>query len=148
MKIYRGPKTSNRWSKTDAKSLRTWASGWIPGKVVPVDGTIQKAGQRHTDLGIEIESRDIVALHKALLQYQTRTLSQLEKENAALLATVNQLEDVLRKINSLASHRRDEAPSLEILTNTIAKIADHFAWSVSRRTPLKLNSRWVKWKLS
>jgi hypothetical protein len=146
MKVYRGPRTSKKWKKTDAKSLKTWVKHWRPGSVVALDGTIDKLGQRHTDLGIEIESHDIVALNRALAQYQATALAQLEKTNAELEATIQQLERALKKINALASYHRSNAPTPDALADAVAKIADHFAWSFSRKRPLSLKMRWVKWK--
>ena len=146
MKVCRGPRTSKQWRETDAQSLKAWVNSWRPGTIVKVDGTIDKSGTRHTDLGIEIEPHDVVALNKALELHQAEMLAYFKKENAELRATVSKLESALRKIHSLTSYRRTYAPSPDALADATSKIANHFAWSFSRKRPLKLNMRWVKWK--
>lgn len=146
MKVYRGPRTSNTWKVTDAKPLKSWIKGWRPGKVVALDGTIDKTGQRHTDLGIEIEQRDILSLNKALSQYQARAVAQLERQNAELEKTVELLESALRKIHALSSYHRDRAPNVDAFAEAVAKISHHYAWSHSRWRRLGLKMRWLKWK--
>ena len=144
MKIFRGPRTTGRWHLTDSKTLTKWAKDWYPGKTLMFDATIEKGGERHTDLGVEIKPQDIVALHNGLMRYQTDRIRDLEKEYAKLEATVSLLEEALGKIETLVSVYADEAPSIYDLLAAVEKIAEHFRWSFNRDKQINLG--WIKWK--
>ena len=142
MKIYKGPRTTKKWTVTDTKSLAKWAEDWKPEKQLLLDGTIQKTGQRHTDLGIEFEAADIAALHDAFQRHQRNRIQELEAREAALSENVKLLEGALGKIASLLTLHRKKAPSPDALLEATKRIARHFRWNHSRRTPLDLE--WVK----
>lgn len=144
MKIYRGPRTTKKWRETDTKSLTKWAADWQPGKQLHLDGTIEKAGQRHTDLGIVFEAEDIAALHDAFQRHQRDRIQALEAREAELTENVKLLESALSKIGSLLSLHRKKAPSPDALLEAIKKIANHFRWNHKRRTPIELD--WIKFK--
>ena len=144
MKIYKGPRTTKKWTVTDTKSLTKWADDWKPGKQLLLDGTIQKTGQRNTDLGIEFEAADIAALHDAFQRHQRNRIQELETREAELTENVKLLEDALSKINRLLTLHLKKAPSPNALLEATKKIARHFRWSHSRRTPLDLD--WIKLK--
>jgi hypothetical protein len=146
MKIYRGPRTSKRWEKIDTKKLKSWTKDWAPGKIVHVDGTIDKSGTRHTDLGIEIELHDIGALHNAFVRYHSGRVRDLEKENAKQAETIRLLEQVLGKIQSLARSQSNRAPSSEALMAAIASVAHHYRYAFYRDERLKDLPRWVGWQ--
>ncbi len=97
MKIYRGGRTSKKWSKTDGREIDV--SEWRRGKIIVVDGTINKSGSRHTDLGVEIEPTDIVALSAALI----RNYKELESENVELKSSIKKMNDAFRVIASFAT---------------------------------------------
>src|ERR1700681_3881516 len=98
MKIYRGPRTTKKWQVTDTKALTKWAQDWQPGKQLQFDGTIEKAGQRHTDLGIVFEAEDIAALHDAFQRHQRDRIQALETREVELSENVKLLESALSKI--------------------------------------------------
>ena len=72
MKIFRGPKTTDSWQETDTKSVEAWMSDWQPGRKLRFDGTIDKSGDRHTDIGVEVSEQDIIFLHTGLVKYYKR----------------------------------------------------------------------------
>lgn len=117
MKIYRGGRTSRTWSETDAKSLTV--GDWRPNKVLRVDGTINKKGQRHTDLGVKIEAADIVSLFNALVEHY----QEVERENLELKESVRALEVGFKKIQRLVSSHRDAAPDSDQMLDVVKDIA-------------------------
>ena len=65
MKVYRG---SRRKSLTDSFEPEDYIVDWKEGRHVHLTGTIDEYGARHTNLWLEIEDRDVVALFVALLE--------------------------------------------------------------------------------
>jgi hypothetical protein len=145
MKVYRGPRTSKQWRKIDTKKLKSWTKDWWPGKIVQVDGTIDKSGTRHTDLGIEIELHDIGALHNAFVRYHSARVRELEKANEKQAKTIRSLEEVLGKLESL-SRLHDQAPSNEALMDAITAITHHYRYAFYRDKRIKGLPRWISWK--
>ena len=119
---------------------------WEPGKKFPFDGTLDKSGERHTDLGVEVSEQDIISLHAGLVKYQKNRIRALEKERYQLQVSVNQLESALGKISSLVSYKADRAPSSDEVFEAIAEIADHFRNGVVREESFKSRFEWLKWK--
>lgn len=111
MKIYRGPRTTDKWQITDSKSLEEWAAEWQPGKTLHFDGTIDKFGGRHTDLGVEIEPADIIHLHEAL-----------QRHISGRAGAADVMEAALHKIYLLVTRHKDQAPSLDTLLGDIQNI--------------------------
>ena len=78
MKIYRGGQASNEWSAvTDSMNPQRLQKTWRAGGMLALDGTIDKTGERHTAVGIEIDERDIVALVQGLVAENGRLRSTL-----------------------------------------------------------------------
>jgi predicted RNase H-like nuclease (RuvC/YqgF family) len=146
VKIFRGPKTTDSWQETDTKSVEEWMRDWQPGNKLRFDGTIDKSGERHTDLGVEVSEQDIISLHAGLVKYYKSYLRNLEQERDQLQASVNKLEEVLEKISYLVSNKKDRAPNADELLNAIEEVADHFRWSFKREKPYKSRFEWLKWK--
>ncbi|HEY3897353.1 MAG TPA: hypothetical protein VGM54_02005 [Chthoniobacter sp.] len=144
MKICRGPRTTRKGTVTDAKSLKDWAKDWKPSKQLLLDGTIQKTGQRHTDLWVMFEAEDIAALHDAFQRHQRDRITELEAREAKLVDTVQLLESALGKIATLVSEHKDKAPDDHALLQAVKKIAQHFRSSFRRRLPIDLG--WIKFK--
>src|SRR5678815_414305 len=144
MKIYRSGRTSKNWDITDTRPLAKWAKDWQPGKQLQVDGTIQKDGRRHTDFGIELESRDIAALHNAYQRFLKRRLRFLEKREKLLSEEVKMLKTGLEKISRLVVFHKEKAPSPQELLDSVREIARYFRYSHLRKTPLKF--KWIKLK--
>ena len=154
MKIFKGPQSTNTWSQTDTKSLAEWANTWKPGKTVNFDGTIDKCGQRHTTLGVEIEFDDIVALTQGIFHYQADRITELELGNNKLREqmqesgskhseTIELLEQVFTKIESLITKHRNAAPSTDAVFEAVEKIAAHFSFCAYLTNPVELD--WIEW---
>jgi hypothetical protein len=150
MKIYRGPRTTDKWKVTDQKPFKEWAEDWQPGNVVHFDGTIDKSGGRHTDLGVEIEVEDIAALHDALQRHQKQYIAELEARVQDLEASVARHSDAdkligkcLVKITKLIIWHRGEAPSKDVLIDSIQTVSDYALRNRNeiRKEPLKLD--WI-----
>ena len=144
MKIYRGPHTSKKWEVTDTRRLAKWAKDWQPGKQLVFDGTIEKAGQRHTDLGVELEPGDIAPLHNAYQRFQKKRLRTLEKRDKELSETVEFLETAVKKIDNLLRFHRDQAPNTDELLKAVQQIAHQLRFRSTRKKPVKL--KWIKWE--
>jgi hypothetical protein len=141
MKIYRGPRSTKKWDVTDTKSLTKWAENWQPGKQLHLDGTIQKHGQRHTDLGIVFEADDIAALHDAFQRHQKQRLEELEAREKELSEANKLMLKGLAKINRLTARHRTSAPSPEAMYDAIQNISAHFARPELREQPIELD--WI-----
>jgi len=121
-------------------------ANWSPGEILSFDGTIDKAGERHTALGLELSEQDIVSLSAALVRYYKRHTRMLEKECSELQEKVSQLEDAFGKIYSLISHHLDRAPSDNEMYSAINEAADHFRMMSYREEPFKSGFDWLNWK--
>ena len=142
MKVYRSGKTAPKWNITDEKSLSDWAKkGWDPAKKVSFDGTIQKSGERHTDLAVDFTTDDLFGLQAAFQQYVQARLKDLEERERTAAYDVLLLERTLRKIRRLVTTGAKKAPSTDALLLAVAKFAYHFQ-SPSRGEPLDLD--WIK----
>ena len=80
MNIYRGPRTGSSWQCTDSKKPSECAKEWTLGGKIMFDGTVDKDGQRHTDLGIELEERDIIELFNILIRRYQGKIVELARE--------------------------------------------------------------------
>ena len=139
MKVFRGGRTSTRWNETDARAIKI--KDWKPNKILKVDGTINTAGQRHTDLGVKIESKDIVALFKALVDHY----QSVEKENAKLEKQFAVLEEGFSKLHTLVAHRHHKAPNQEQLIEAVKTVA-HEYWLKAGSEKIVPKIGWIKWK--
>lgn len=144
--MFRGPRTTDSWQETDTQSVEEWMVDWKPGKKLRFDGTIEKSGERHTDLGVEFSEKDIISLHAGLVKYHQNYIRALEKERDQLQFSVNQLENTLGKISSLVSYKKDLAPDSDEVFEAIAEIADHFQYGFRREKSFKSRFEWLKWK--
>lgn len=142
MKIKRGPRTTDNWTTTDTKDVKDYAANWKPGRAIRFDGTIDKSGNRHTDLGVELDEKDVIALHSGLIRH----FQGCVKERDRLQATVSELEDALTKISALVGWKKDRAPDRDSLLEAIEEIADHFGRSWNRRKRFTSKFAWMKWK--
>ncbi len=98
MKIYRGGQMSPEWTAvTDSITPRQLQRRWRPGGMLALDGTIQKGGERHSAVGVEIEAQDVVALVQALVAENQRL-----KEALASWAPVAQRLRVFTGISAAA----------------------------------------------
>ncbi len=142
MKIRRGGRTSTTFTTTDAKQPRDYASSWYPGGAIVFDGTIDKSGERHTELAVVIEEQDVLALQRGLIEHYRDCVRDRDR----LQGTVRQLESALNKISHLLSWHRGRAPDQDSLIAAVAEIADHFGRSWNRSRPYKSQHTWLKYK--
>jgi len=142
MKMHRGPRSADTWSRTDEKSVVDYATSWRPGRALRFDGTIDKSGTRHTDLGVEVEEQDIIELHSGLLNYYRACIEQRD----SFSKTIDSLETALARIARLASWEKSRAPDTDSLLAAVKDIADHFGHSWSRDEPFKPSTTWLQWQ--
>ena len=133
MKIYRGPHTSSSWQTTDSKKPSECVNSWqYGGRTIWFDGTIDKAGARHTQIGVRIEDDDVVALINALV----KRYRKVTKEET-------RLREAMKKLYRLVAVYAEAAPSQEALLDAVRTIAEHYWLSSAKGNP-KID--WIKWK--
>jgi hypothetical protein len=137
----RGPRSTSSWTTTDEKKPSSYKSYWKPGRPIRFDGTIDKGGDRHTIFGVALDEKDVLALHAELMKHFQEGVSERDK----FAKTIDELEVVLRKISSLVSWQREQAPDTEALLEAVENIADHFAGSWNRDKSFKPRAAWLKW---
>jgi hypothetical protein len=142
MRLQRGPKTGDTWTTTDARPPATWVKSWFPGRSISFDGTIDKTGQRHTSVGVEIDEEDVLALHRALIDHYR----SVERERNELRKKCRELERAFWKVQALVSWRSDRAPDSDSLLAAVAEIANYFAGPRTGGKQFKSRFRWMKWK--
>ncbi len=142
MKILRGPKSTTNWTTTDSKSAADCAESWSPGSPIRFDGTIDKFGNRHTDLGVEIDEQDVIALHQGLLVYYRGCVRERDK----LQKTIIDLEGAFKKLSTLVSWQKSRAPDHDSLLDAVKEIAQHYGRSWNRGKPYKSRFEWLKWR--
>jgi hypothetical protein len=144
MKIFRGGRTQNDWSDmTDEKTTSAYIENWEPGKHIVFDGTIDKTGKRHTDLGVVIDEEDVIAMHGALI----RTLKQSNSDNTKMIEelnnTIKYLREAFAKIHGLINYHINEAPSEERLLDDIKEISSEYMYYHDELDGVDLD--WIKW---
>lgn len=141
MRLFRGPNTGRRWEGTDAKHPKDYMRDWEPGAPILFDGTIQKSGSRHTDIGVQLDEADVIGLQKGLINYYRKCRNEGKKFEKR----VEELESALQKISRLVSSRRYQAPSMDDLLAAVEEIADHYGESWNRDERFKCSFSFVKW---
>jgi hypothetical protein len=144
VKIYRGGKASDNWEITDSKNAEQVADDWAALGHIQFDGTIDKAGERHTDLGIQISEEDVLALFKVLLPRIEEAKHQLSKEVKEKSAAIEALLTVLRKIDGLIWSHENKAPSRQALISAVREIAEHYSVLDNLDMPPP-EPKWIKW---
>ena len=146
MKIFRSPRTSDSWTKTDEKSLKDRVKNWRPGNWFIVDGTIDKNGERHTDLAIDIDASDVVSLFNALIRHYESEVKRLEELASDRQKTIDTLEMALSKIDKLIVHHRNQAPDVEALVSAVQIIARNYRWlSKEQFRTDRPKLGWISW---
>ena len=92
MKIYRTGATSSEWTLTDKKNSREVAKAWAASGQIAFDGTKDKSGTRHTDLTVELDAKDIVALVATLVRRYKQENAQLKGRLKKAAASIKYLE--------------------------------------------------------
>jgi hypothetical protein len=141
MRIKRRPKTHRAWTPTDSKAASALARSWRPHMTIDFDATIEKLGERHTRMGVEMDEDDVLALHSGLIAHYR----SIEKQRDELRKRERELMRAFRKLYKLTALARDRAPNNEALINAVQQIADHFRAAQRRRT-FKSRYRWLNWR--
>lgn len=164
MKIHRGPKSGGYWEETDSKPPSHYIKDWSPRKKIIFDGTIDKFGGRHTELGLEIDEKDIISLFNALIEklavdekdiftlFNTfikkhkHKNKQLEENIKDLEQEITILKEAFKKIYYLISFYSYQAPNKNALIKAVQKIAAHYYYSTTPSKGKYPKLRWIKWK--
>jgi hypothetical protein len=151
MKVFRCGKTARNWSITDEKGPGEYTDNWSPDKVIQLDGTIDKDGDRHTELGLQIDEEDIIALSNALITHYKEKIKSLEETLQFSESQLeekrdrkNSLDNAIGKIHRLISIHHNKAPSPESLIETISEIARYYYYDATEQ----LNNpsiEWINW---
>ena len=136
MKLLKSGLTANAWSTTDELKPEILAKRWEENHgTVVLDGTIDKLGTKHTQVGIQLSDDDILALMHSSASRMKEALEQTQKDLAIV-------QEVLKKIHWLSGYRRDMAPTKDELLDGIAKIARHYCFELQAGQPA---IDWLKW---
>lgn len=107
------------------------------------NGTIDKDGQRHTELGLEIEEGDVVALFNTLLKRHREKQNELICSLRDSQGETEVLRDAQTKIHDLISYHSEDAPSKNALIQAVRAIAEHYRWPFNKDEKPKID--WIKW---
>jgi hypothetical protein len=141
MKIHRGPRSSNRWTDVTATlSTTQYAQDWNPAKVLTVDATIDKSGERHSDMGIQFEEDDIVSLSEGFIAHIRKERDSLREEKTAREV----LQRAMEKIHDLISYHSEKAPTTEKLVEAVKDLALHYYCNASDEDRPEIE--WIKWE--
>ncbi len=143
LKLYRGPYTGSSWKATDSKKPSEYVDSWQDGRTIPFDGTIDKDGERHTQIGVQIEDDDVVALLNALVKRDRKVTNQLRAELSQSQREEERLRNAINKLYSLVDSYANSAPSQEALLDAVRTIAEHYSTPSAKGVP-KIS--WIKWK--
>lgn len=129
MKIYRSGITSPYRNETDRIPAAKLAKQWTTSGCVHLDGTIDKTGDRHTRLEIELADDDIEALAAALAAKRELERAKKERSKEVLLRWQAAQSQALIRIVALAKRARRSAQSIEKLQAELAliqQVAAHY----------------------
>jgi hypothetical protein len=108
VKIYRKPRSGRDWSQTDSKGPDKYMKWWQYTKKIILNGTIDKDGDRHTQIGIEVDEDDIIALSTALFKSQKASIEQLDKNIEFLQEAFGKLHTLVQELKSEESEYNKE----------------------------------------
>lgn len=97
MKIFRGPHSTEDWSITDNKVPSDYIENWEPRKKIILDGTIDKTGDRHTYIGIELDEDDVISLFNSLV-------NNLRVNNDNTLRAISEIRELVFTLSSFYPH--------------------------------------------
>ncbi len=143
MKIYRAPHIGGYWRETDSKEPNKYIDDWSPGNIIELDGTINKQGERHTLIGLELGENDIISLLNRLISYYKSEIINIEKQLLEQQENNKILMDAFCKIDALISFHRDRAPTITELTKAIKDIAEYYSLDNENDPP---TPKWMKWE--
>lgn len=125
MKILRGPRTTTRVAETATKSASEIEAKWSPGTALWFDGTVDKDGSRHTDIGVEIDESDVVALARAFLDCWPDQQEERDAELTDARARVEAAESAMRILHKL-SWKAEQAPSKKAFGEAVRVVINHY----------------------
>ena len=132
------------WHFTDEIKPADYISNWKPGATIRFDGTIDKSGERHTDIGVKIEENDVsVLLNKLISNYKSKIKILIRRVNE-LEKNEERLKEAFRKIDYLTSLHKDRAPTEAELIEAVQEIAEYYSsWGDGNKPP---QPKWLKWQ--
>ena len=148
MKISRGHSVGQtgyyRFRETDSKRPKDYIRGWkYPWSYeentlqVWLSGTINKQGKRRTDLHLEIDEADILAMSTALVE-RLRRSSKQARDDAKKLRTA------LHKINALIADHKAKFQTPDDLLQAVQSIAAFYCLRLNASGNPQLEQ--IKWK--
>ncbi len=143
MKIYRAPHVGGYWSETDSIKPREYIKDWTPGKKIALDGTIDKYGERHTLLGLEIGEDDVVSLLNKLISNYKSEIRKISKQLSIEKENNKMLMGAFHKIDALISFHSARAPSETELIESLRGIAEYYSLENDNKPP---TPKWMKWR--
>ncbi len=144
MKIHRRGKSAYEWSETDCKGPEDIAKLWISKNIIPLDGTIDKGGERHTEIGLELEDDDVISLFYALIEKYRNEIANLNVELEEAINNADEKEGALDKIYDLITYHSEDAPTLDSLLGAVQTIADHFRGH--KVVGIKPKLKWIQYE--
>jgi hypothetical protein len=143
MKIVRAPKSADKTyckiHEVDERKIGEESASWYPNYTYWFDGTIDKSGGRKTDIGVELNEDDVIALHGNLMDYYRRKALKCDEYREEIDA----LKEVLNKIWKLVLFHQGMAPDEQSLLSAIGEIANHFSWNDV--DPFESKFSWLHW---
>lgn len=131
---------------TASKAASQIEANWSPDKPFYLDGTIDKQGSRHTDIGVEIDEADIAALANAFFRNWAEQRDAREMELIVARKRIENAESAMRKLHKL-SWQSDRAPSVEAFGEAVRAIVNHYE-SLAGQPEAEIkppNLKWIKW---
>lgn len=144
MKIHRGPQSTGQARLTDEKKASELEREWEPGAVMFFDGTIDKVGVRHTNIGIEIEEADIASLGRAFFKHHVAERRKMVDELTKAKEDVLRQREAFVKILNL-SHKITDAPSEQAFADTLRAIVAHYDWVRDHESGRPPDLKWIEW---
>lgn len=144
MNIYRRGRKGFVWEKTDSKESDGFSELWASNDVVTLDGTIDKEGERHTEIGLELEDDDVVSLFNALIDKYRNKIEELNSELNGARNITNEKTEALATIDNLICYHSEDAPTLDSLIGAVQTIASHF--TERKVVGTQPNLKWIKYE--
>src|SRR5687768_9970519 len=106
MKIHKAGATSRKWNATDEITPTELKRDWIPGSILKFDATIEKFGDRHTDVGVELSESDVWALFDVVKRRRAEVIRELKTAETRIA----QLEEAFGKVYGILATQNTLSP--------------------------------------
>lgn len=151
MILYRSPKSGNKWNNTDTIKPNEYIKNWKPGKIIKFDGTIDKQGERHTDIGIKLFEDDIESLTRSLFKFYKEKINEKEERIKKLDENLKDahhecrfLREGLMLLYEVLADLPDKIPSKQVLTKAFRELATFYLQpDLNTETLPKID--WINW---